>query len=144
MDYPKVFRPREQGLSKIFGELEAEIMEIMWDREEATVKDVYEVLRSDREIAYTTVMTVVGRLSDKGILNKRHSTNKFIYCPACSRDEILERVSKEVIDGLMDVGRAPVLSHLTGMMDELKPEELKRLQEELNKAIANKNKDAGV
>ncbi|MFA5867319.1 MAG: BlaI/MecI/CopY family transcriptional regulator [Actinomycetota bacterium] len=144
MEYPKVFRPREEGLSKIFGELEADIMEIMWDREEATVKDVYQILLQDRDIAYTTVMTVVGRLSDKGVLNKRHSANKFIYCPACSRDEILEQVSKEVIDGLMDVGRKPVLSHLTGMMGELKPEELERLREELNKAIANKNKDTGV
>lgn len=142
MEFPKVFRPREEGLSKIFGELEADIMEVMWRRGDATVKDVYGELVAEREIAYTTVMTVISRLSDKGILIKTQTSNKYIYCPACTREEILSQVSKDVLQGLLDVDRGPVMAHLTGIMGDLDPEELDALKRELDRAIETKRSES--
>lgn len=142
MEFPKVFRPREEGLSKIFGELEADIMEVIWRRGDVTVKDVFSELHEDREIAYTTVMTVVGRLADKGMLTKTQTANKYIYCPACTREEMMAQVSKDVLHGLMDVDRAPVMAHLTGIMDELDSDELELLRRELEKTIDAKRGEA--
>ncbi|MGH7405089.1 MAG: BlaI/MecI/CopY family transcriptional regulator, partial [Candidatus Methylomirabilales bacterium] len=65
-----VFRPKEKGLRKIFGDLEAEIMDVIWGLGRATVADVHKVLEGQREIAYTTVKTVMGRLAEKGYLRR--------------------------------------------------------------------------
>lgn len=142
MEFPKVFRPREEGLSKIFGELEADIMEVIWRRGDVTVKDVFTELHEGREIAYTTVMTVVGRLADKGMLTKTQTANKYVYCPACTRDEMMKQVSKDVLQGLMDVDRAPVMAHLTGIMDELDRDELELLKRELDRTINERQEES--
>jgi predicted transcriptional regulator len=63
---PMVFRPSEKGLRKVFGELEADIMEVIWRRGRVTVQDVWADLQKDRALAYATVKTVMNRLADKG------------------------------------------------------------------------------
>ena len=72
------FKPHKAGLKKILGELEADIMEIVWDRERVAVRDVYEHLRLQKKCAYTTIMTVMGRLADKGLLNKEAQGNAYL------------------------------------------------------------------
>ena len=67
--YQFTFDPRKKGLRKILGDLEADVMEAIWALGHATVHDVLERLAAaDRELAYTTVMTVMSRLADKGLL----------------------------------------------------------------------------
>src|SRR5680860_1755722 len=56
-----------EGLGQVLGDLEAEIMECMWDLGSASVRRVHECLQEDRNIAYTTVMTVMTRLAEKGL-----------------------------------------------------------------------------
>jgi predicted transcriptional regulator len=67
------FRFNQTGLRKFLGDLECEIMELVWkktskDSPMVTVRDIFDTLRKHREIAYTTVMTTMVRLSEKGIL----------------------------------------------------------------------------
>ncbi|MCW5822656.1 MAG: BlaI/MecI/CopY family transcriptional regulator [Cyanobacteria bacterium TGS_CYA1] len=65
------FRFNQEGLRKFLGDLECEIMELAWKlaKPTVTVREVYNALRKKREIAYTTVMTTMVRLSEKGLLN---------------------------------------------------------------------------
>lgn len=55
----------------MLGHLEAAVMEIIWRQEEASVRDVYETLLQNRQIAYTTVMTIMGWRTKKSCIRKR-------------------------------------------------------------------------
>lgn len=140
MDFPRTFRPREKGLGKILGDLETAIMEIVWDRRQVCVRDVYDDLRGQRKIVYTTVMTVMGRLADKGLLRKELQANKHIYCPVYSREQVLDMVSREVLEALFSEDREPALSHLVDVFDRLDRGELERLKECINQAIQDQDK----
>ena len=69
-----------------FGELEAAIMNALWDRRDpANVREVWSDLRPDRELAYNTVLTVVDNLYKKGWLQRRRDGRAFRYWPVASR-----------------------------------------------------------
>ncbi|MDQ3216300.1 MAG: BlaI/MecI/CopY family transcriptional regulator, partial [Actinomycetota bacterium] len=77
---------KNQPLAAVLGPLEAEVMEVVWDRPEVTVRDVYAVLSDRRHIAYTTVMTTMGRLAEKGLLCRTESHPAHRFRPRVSRD----------------------------------------------------------
>lgn len=109
---PVVFRPGEKGLRKVFGELEADVMEAIWRRGRATVQDVWTALREERELAYATVKTVMNRLADKGYLKRRALSRAHTFEPVMEREAFLRRVSDEVLEGLfVDFGE-PIRAHL--------------------------------
>lgn len=107
-----VFKPHEKGLRKVFGDLEADVMDLVWRRGQVTVSDVWEVLKKERDVAYTTVKTVMGRLAEKGYLKKSAGERAHSYVPRMSREEFLRSVSEEVLEGLfVDFGE-PIRMHL--------------------------------
>ena len=114
------FKPHKIGLKKVLGDLEAEVMKVVWKQEKSTVREVYEQLRLEKNLAYTTVMTIMSRLADKGLLAKAPQGNAYIYTPAVSEAEFTEMVVSEVIDGLLEEFAEPALSH---MVDKLGAED---------------------
>ncbi|MBI2914949.1 MAG: BlaI/MecI/CopY family transcriptional regulator [Firmicutes bacterium] len=110
----RVFRPHEAGLRKILGGLEADVMEMVWESKEATVRDIYEKLRLRRKIAYTTVMTTMSHLSRKGLLRQERSGTAYSYRPALTREDFGRRVAGEVLSGLFSGFMEPVLSNVSG------------------------------
>ncbi len=83
------------------GDLEVEIMELVWKKANptVTVREIYELLRLKREIAYTTVMTTMVRLAEKGILrivDKVGLAN--LYTPAQTREEFIQVVVGKILD----------------------------------------------
>ena len=82
-----VFRSDRPGIRKVLGDLEADIMEVIWARatdKGIAVREVFEFLYAGRSIAYTTVMTVMSRLADKGILTRRAEGRGYVYEAASS------------------------------------------------------------
>lgn len=96
------FRPGKAGLQKALGDLEAEIMELVWQEQEVCVRDVHRLLGRERDIAYTTVMTVMGRLSDKGLLEKEKAGKMYLYRPALTKEEFHRSIAGSIINGLGD------------------------------------------
>ena len=72
--------------SKPLPELELEVMKILWSLEDATVGDVQEELQPNRPLAYTTVMTVLDRLTRKHVVTRRKQGRGYVYKPALSRE----------------------------------------------------------
>jgi predicted transcriptional regulator len=107
-----VFRPEEKGLRKVFGELEAAIMECLWSRGRATVNEVYQELSQQREIAYTTVKTVMERLTEKGYLHRDSHQRAYVYTPTQKREAFLHRVGDAVLNGLLEDFGATIAVHL--------------------------------
>lgn len=100
-DENATFRVNQTGLRKFLGDLECEIMELVWKKANptVTVRDIYDSLRQKRTIAYTTVMTTMVRLAEKGILkivDKVGLAN--CYTPAESREEFIRNGVAMVMD----------------------------------------------
>ena len=124
------FKPRKEGLRQILGDLEADIMELVWERGQSTVRDVYAGLLTtrERELAYTTVMTVMGRLTEKELLLREAAGNTYIYMASVTRDQYLTRVVGEVLDALLVSHHEQTISHLANRLTRVDAAELGRLE----------------
>ena len=91
---------------------ELEIMKLVWLRENATVRDIYEALLDKRKIAYTTVMTMMKILETKGYLKKRRQDRAFIYRPAHPKNQVIGSMLREFIDRVFNGSAEPLLVHL--------------------------------
>jgi predicted transcriptional regulator len=107
-----------QGLRQVLGDLEAEIMECMWDLGSGTVREVHECLLLRRDIAYTTVMTVMSRLAEKHLLERRPEGRAYVYSPVETRDAFCTGVVKNVVSGLFGTVNRPVLTHFVESLTE--------------------------
>ena len=117
--YHFTFDPRKKGLRKILGDLETDVMEAIWDRGQATVHDVHERLAAaDRDVAYTTVMTVMSRLADKGLLEKRKDGAAYVYTPVASKEEFTRSTVGRVLSELLDDFTAPAMSQFVDFVGE--------------------------
>jgi len=87
-------------------------MKVVWRMEKATVRDVYEALRASRQIAYTTVMTMMKILEDKGYLRKSAADRAHVYRPAKPRQQVVGAMVREFLDRVFDGASDSLLLHL--------------------------------
>jgi predicted transcriptional regulator len=115
-------------------ELESEVMEEVWRQGEATVRRVLEALNAQsKERAYTTIMTIMGRLHHKGLLAKSRAGKTDLYRPVLTRDEYLRERARAEVDGLVDDYGELALAQFARRLetlDEKRREQLRRLAEE--------------
>ncbi len=121
-------RAGKKGLQLRLHELEATIMDVIWRRglREFAVGDVLTVLEKQREIAYTTVMTTLGRLYDKGLLERVRDGKRYLYTAKLSREQFLESTAREVLDGA--IGGRQALAMLVEKVSESSASELDELE----------------
>lgn len=87
---------------KILSDAEKEIMEIVWRRGQACVRDVLKELKKKRKIAYTTVMTVMSRLHEKGVLTRKmNGSGAFVYEPISDKKTFIEKKTEKMIKGIL-------------------------------------------
>jgi predicted transcriptional regulator len=99
-----------------FGDLEAVIMHLVWDRDDAvTVRELFDELRQERAIAYTTVMSTMDNLHRKGWLDRVKDGKAYRYTATASREEYSARLMREALAGGGDT--EAVLSHFVAQMD---------------------------
>ncbi|MEE6140685.1 BlaI/MecI/CopY family transcriptional regulator [Mycobacterium sp. 050128] len=112
-----------------FGELEAVVIDRIWDRDGATsVREIFDELAAQREIAYTTVMSTMDNLHTKGWLARERDGKAYRYWPTLTREQHSARLMREALDG---GGRAElVLSHF---LEQISPEESARLRAALQR-----------
>src|SRR3954462_450545 len=91
---------------------ELAIMKVVWSLETATVRDVYERLRTRRDVAYTTVLTMMKILEQKGYVSKERVDRAFVYRPSKPRQQVLGGMIREFIDRVFDGSSRPMLVHL--------------------------------
>ena len=91
---------------------ELAIMKVVWSLDQATVRDVYEALREKRTIAYTTVMTMMKILEEKGFLKKTLVERAHVYKPVKPRQQVVGAMVKDFIDRVFDGASDALLVHL--------------------------------
>ena len=87
-------------------------MKVVWDLETATVRDVYERLRSSRDVAYTTILTMMKILEQKGYVKKSRADRAFVYRPTHPRQQVLGGMVREFLDRVFDGASDGLLLHL--------------------------------
>ncbi len=128
-DIKLAFRPDRQGMQKLLGELEAEVMEVVWERGACTARVVHEHLQqTSRSLAYSTIKTVLERLSEKRLLVRQKVDNAYVYRPASSKAEFTSRAMQRIVDSLLDSFPESVVDHLLYRFDHATPEQRSRLE----------------
>lgn len=101
-------RPRKSTLT----DQELEIMKIVWQRERASVRDVYEALLERRKIAYTSVMTMMKILEQKNYLKKSQEERAYIYTPTRPQKQVIKGLVREFVNRVFNGSVEPLLVHL--------------------------------
>jgi predicted transcriptional regulator len=111
---------------------ELEIMKVVWQAPEVTVREVYEALRRRRKVAYTTVMTMMGVLERKGHLTRTAVGRTHVYRAAQPRRSAVSALIGDFVDRVFNGSARPLLLHLAsdGRLSKDDVEELRRLLEE--------------
>jgi predicted transcriptional regulator len=128
-------RSRAPAVPPALHELEAEIMEEVWRQGETTVKAVMEALnrKTRPPRAYTTYMTVMRRLNDKGLLDRTRTGRQDTYAPRLSREQYQELRARAQVEGLVDEFGDVALAHFARSLQGLDParrRQLRRLADE--------------
>ena len=114
-------------------DLELQIMKIVWDRDSSTVRDVYESLGQSRKIAYTTVMTMMRILEQKGHLKKSSRERAYVYRPTKPKQKIIGAMVRDFLDRVFSGSAEPLLVHLVEE-GELSKENLQKVSKMLRKS----------
>jgi predicted transcriptional regulator len=110
------------------GSLEADILAVVWQYDQTTVRQVYETLRERRQIAYTTVMTVMNNLVKKHLLAQDRSRIAYVYTPEIPGREVAQTVLESVVDRLLTGQYNVAVSQLLKLDGELTAEQTDRLR----------------
>ena len=132
----QAFRLDQVGLMRLFGELEARIMHVMWELHEATIQDVCTRLGNPN---YLTVTTVMNRLVFKNVLSRRREGKVYVYTPVQPRDQFLQTISQQVVQGLLKDFGSVAVTQFAQAVDDLSDEELAALEQ----AIAHARQKGG-
>lgn len=111
------------------GELEAEIMQVVWQQGHATVQDVQRALQPTRASAYTTVMTVMGRLADKGLLARHKEGRAYVYRAAVEQHAVAGSLLAALVGRVFDGSSSRAIAHLLEADAEVDDAELERLEQ---------------
>ncbi len=108
-------------------ELQLAVMRVLWDRREAPVADVHEVLHRERGLALTTIATLLTRLEKAGLVARRPHGRHFVYRPLVSEEEVRRSMVSGLAERLFHGDVAALVSHLLRER-EIAPDDLARVR----------------
>lgn len=133
------YRPKQMSL----GPLEAEILNIIWELGSATVKDVHDRILADpnRELAYTSVTTVLRRLTEKGWLVCDKRERAFYWRPMVTQQQAQVIKAHEQLHRFLAVGNPDIVAAFADSLDAASVEQLKSIAQRIDAARQAREKD---
>ncbi len=110
------------------GDLQLQILKVLWTRGEATVAEVHDALPGGDDLAHTTIATMLRKMDVRGLVTHRVEGRTFIYAAAVAEDQVGRGMAVHVLDRLFEGSLTDMVSHLLTAR-EVSPEELKRLEQ---------------
>lgn len=117
---------RKKSLTPL-GETEMEVLQLVWELGEATVNDVRDRILEDRDVAYTTIMTVMKNLAEKGYLTYEKEGRTYVYEPARPAEEVRHSLLTELMGKVFE-GSASALVQTLVQNEELTADERAQIQ----------------
>jgi BlaI family penicillinase repressor len=134
----------ENETESTFGltELQLAILHVLWERGEATSREVREALMPSRSLALTTVATLLSRLEKKGVLDHRRQGRAHVFRPTVTQVEVRRNMVRELADNLFGGKASQLMGHLllSGNLDQ---DELRSMRQALEDA-ARRGRDSAV
>ncbi|HEY9722445.1 MAG TPA: BlaI/MecI/CopY family transcriptional regulator [Oscillatoriaceae cyanobacterium] len=117
------FHLNRPGLRKLLGDHEADVMQAIWERGPVgvTVREIHEALAGKRDVAYTTVMTIMGNLAKKGLLRAERVGKAHVYYATQTYDQFTETAVARIVDELMRDFAAPAIAHFQRAIRKERP-----------------------
>jgi BlaI family penicillinase repressor len=119
--------------------LQLSILEVLWERGEATTQDVWQRITRDRRLALTTIATLMSRLERKDVLTHRREGRQYVYRATVTRAEVRRSKVRDLTENLFGGDPAALLSHLV-RAEDVDPQELARIRELLDTRIEENGK----
>ena len=94
------------------GDLQLKIMKVLWQRNECTVSDVFEVVSKERDLAYTTIATMLRKMEARGLITHRAEGRTFVYRAAIDAHAVTSNMSGHLLDRLFEGSLADLVCHL--------------------------------
>ena len=123
---------------RLLGKVELMIMQAVWDRDEATVRQVREGIADKRDLAYTTILTMMRKLEQKGLLVHRTDDRTYVYRALVGRGEVEGSMLRDVLQSVFGGSYRQFVSAFMEHED-ISREELIRMLKEMD-APSEKNK----
>jgi len=119
---------KKQVTGKVLGELESEIMEIIWrQKDTVAVRDITEILSKKRQIAYTTVMTIMARLTNKGVLVRHLSGPSYLYKPKVTKEQFIAKAVHGIFSSTVSTLGEEVFAHFIKEIQKISPKKRQQL-----------------
>ena len=130
------FRTDRPGIRKVLGDLEAEIMELVWQRpidQGTTVRDIFEVLYARRHLAYTTVMNTMTRLAKKQLLRVEKKEHGYIYYPTSTQQEFVSRFVGRILEDLFVSFSGETMESIKALQRQEQPTQAQQILDEITR-----------
>lgn len=122
----RIDRPTGRPEEWFLGSLQTRILQTLSKRGPSTVREVVDALKG--KLAYTTVMTVLGRLHEKGLVGREQRGKGYTYTPRFSETELRDRMAKYLVDEIVEDFGDVAFAHFAGALDRLDRNRLARLR----------------
>jgi BlaI family transcriptional regulator, penicillinase repressor len=120
----KTYRPSEAEL---------QILQIVWDLEPVSVRDIYERVAATKSVGYTTVLKQVQRLTEKGVLEKMLEQGGHLYRSSAQEEEVKRNMASQVLQNTFGGSALQMMMHALGDKEKIDPKELQDLRDWLDK-----------
>jgi predicted transcriptional regulator len=94
------------------GELQLRILEVLWERPDSGVGAVHEALKPERDLAYTTIATMLRKMEARGLVTHREEGRSFLYRAAVAADDVNRSAGEHFVERLFEGSLADAVSHL--------------------------------
>jgi predicted transcriptional regulator len=117
------------GFAKVLGDLEARVLDVVWRLgTPSPTRVVHEAVTREHEVSLLTVITVLNKLVDKGLLARAKENDLFHYRARLSREEFMAATSRRLVEGILSLGPDAVAASLVDVLAERDPERLAELR----------------
>lgn len=123
-------------------ESEMEILQVLWEEGDSTVREVHEILSAKKDAGYTTTLKLMQIMHDKGLLNRNDEAKSHIYTAAVKKESMQKQAVSKMINGMFKGSPAKLIMHALGNHRASKEElaEIKEYLKEIEKLDAAKQK----
>lgn len=119
---------------------ELEVMEVVWQKGEVTVRDVFVELNKKRKLAYKTVGTLLGRLRDRGYVEAEERNFAYVFRPLVSRDRVVLRKVDDLVNRVLGGDLTPLALYMAEHGDQLSSEQIDALEAIVHAAKERENR----
>ena len=120
------------------GELEQQIMDIVWEYKHCSARDVLTKLEHGKKLAYTTIATILQRLYDKRLLNRKEDKSGYTYSPKVSKEKYTKNVAQSFLRKFIDSFGDTAIASFAESVDKLPTKKREYFVKLLNEHDKNK------